>query len=355
MLERIHKLVKRSTTPPESVIQLLEDTSIGTNGAVYQLLDTRKKIHLLHQPNFIYIERNAKAIGNVTVCQRPIQLNDADFDALYIRYFAFNKLFQGGNTSTKGNSNFHQYFKALFHTSNFNPVAAEEKKSMYWAYIDPANVRSFNMNTKFGFETIGHFKTTAFSRVSPKKSKRIETLSTADREEVAQKIKDFYQGFDFFADTHLFEQDNYYVLRVGGEIIAGIQANPVHWKIKKLPGLSGKILLKTAPIIPRLSKLIRPNDHRFLATEGLFWKKGHEDFVVELLEGVLAESRHYSLLIWTDLNNDMLNKLDLKWGFIQKTKPDNQIEIVAKFNGFSKEEIERIKANKKYLSGFDMT
>lgn len=355
MIERVHKLVKRSTTPPESVIQLLENTTIGTNGALYQLLDTREKIQQLHQPNFIYLERNGQAIGNVTICERTVTLNTDQFDGLYIRYFAFKQLFQGGTKARHGQSNFHQYFKALFETSAFDPTKASNDKSMYWAYIDPLNVKSFNMNSRFGFTTIGQFKTTAFSRVRPKISKRVSPVTTEEMPEVKSKIEDFYADFDFYSDTHLFENNHFYVLKVDGEIIAGVQANPVHWKIKGLPGLSGKILLKTAPIIPRLSKLIKPNDHRFLATEGLFWKKGHEDFVVELLEGVLAATQHHSLLIWTDSNNHMLDRLDLKWGFIQKTKPKSEIEIVAKFNQFSAEEIEAIKSHKKYLSGFDMT
>lgn len=167
-------------------------------------------------------------------------------------------------------------------------------------------------------------------------------------------IKEFYTGFQLFSPIHLFENNAYYLRRINGEIVCGIQANPVHWKIKKLPGLSGKILLKFAPKIPRLKKLINPNNYQFLATEGIFWKKGFESEVSNLLEGILHETNHNSLLLWTDTQNLMLKKLPIKWGFIQKIKADNLISIVAKCNGYSKQEIEAIKNAPKYLSGFDM-
>lgn len=354
MLERIHKLIKHDTVPPQSVIELLKNTLIGTEGTLYQLLDTEVKIHALHKPHFIYLERNGKAIGNITICERPVQLGSEIQDSLYIRYFAFDTIFQGGGQKGNANSGFHNYFKALFETSNLNPVAPINDKSIYWAFIDPQNLRSFSMNERFGFQTIGHFRTTAFSRVHPKKG-NVERLKSSDRETVLKNIQEFYKDFHFFSDVHLFENDNYFVLRSEGEIVCGIQANPVHWKIKSLPGFSGKVLLKTAPYLPRIRKLINPKNHRFLATEGLFWKAGYENAVRELLEGVLALTAHHSLLIWTDDQNSMLDSIPIKWGFIQNMKADNTVNIVAKFNGFSDNEISDITSSKKYLSGFDMT
>ena len=119
--------------------------------------------------------------------------------------------------------------------------------------------------------------------------------------------------------------------------------------------MSGKLLLKYAPKIPRIKKLINPDDHRFLATEGLFWETGFESEVSNLLEGVLAETGHNSLLIWTDSDHDFLTDLPVKWGFIQRMKKNNLIHIVVKCNGYSEDEIITLKACPKYLSGFDMT
>lgn len=355
MFERIHNLVQRSNSAPNSVLELLKQTTIGTNGSLYQLLDTERKIHALHHPNFIYLERNNKAIGNITICNRSITLNGKNEEGLYIRYFAFDQVFQGGQQKGNATSQFHHYFKALFETSNLNPVDPEKNRSIYWAFIDPQNLRSFNMNERFGFEDIGSFTTTAFSRVKPKSSTNVSVLDSSDKDKVLSDLSIFYKDFQFFSDCHLFEDNNFYVLKDGDEIVAGIQANPVAWKIKSLPGAKGKFLVKYAHRIPRLRKLINPKHHEFLATEGLYWKPGYENRVEELLEAVLHLSGKHSLLIWTDQHNNMLEQISVNWGFIQKTKENNSINIVAKFIDYSSSEIDQIRKSKKYLSGFDMT
>lgn len=354
MLERIHQLVKHATYPPESVIQLLEQTCIGTKGTLYQLLDTRQKIKRLHSPHFIYLERNEKAIGTVTLCERDVQLNGLQTPTVYIRYFAFDQLFQGSSNQSRGRSSFHSYFKALFDTSNFDPIQPQGNKQLYWAFIDQENARSFNMNVNFGFRTIGSFKTKVFSRVHPK-NKGVERITEEDQKEVLNALQTFYKDFNFYSPIHLFEDQNYFVIRHQGEIVCGIQANPVHWRIKSLPGLTGRLMVRYAQFIPRIRKLIHPNDHRFLATEGLFWKEGFEHFIEPLLEGTLALTKHHSLLIWTDDQNSLFDSLSIKWGFIQRMKADNIVKIVGKFNSYTDREIERIIERPKYLSGFDMT
>ncbi|MEX1001046.1 MAG: hypothetical protein WDZ35_02940 [Crocinitomicaceae bacterium] len=354
-IEHIHRLVKRSRQAPESVIELLNNTLIGTNGSLYQLLDTSTKIHLLHQPHFIYFERNNRCIANLTICERTVQLNGNEFHSLYLRYFAFDKIFQGGSKSSKGHSSFHHYFQQLFKSSNFNPLAPKTEKSIYWAFIDPENLRSFAMNEKLGFQTVGAFTTTAFSRVKPSPSSRLERIQESDIPAARELIRNFYRDFNFYSEIHLFESSHFFVLKNKGEIIAGIQANPVRFHIKSLAGWGGKLLVKALPYLPRIKRLIQPKEQRFLATEGLFWKEGYEQQVEELLNGVLAETEHHLLLIWTDDQNKMLEKLPVKWGLIQRVKKDNPIHIVAKFNGFQPQEIDQIIHKKKYLSGFDMS
>jgi len=354
VLEQIHKLIKQDTIPPQSVIDLLKSTLIGTEGTLYQLLDTETKIHQLHHPHFVYLEPIRKAIVSMTMCERTVLINDPPNPTLYIRYFAFHQIFQGGTKNNGGNSSLHTYLKALFKTSNHNPVTPQNDQSIYWAFIDPQNLRSFNMNKRFGFESIGRFKTTAFSRSRPN-PKKVERLKHKDEKLVVKAIQKFYTGFQFFSTTHLFKSNNYFVIREKGKIVCGIQANPVHWRIKSLPGISGKFLLKFAPFIPGIRKVINPKNHRFLATEGLFWEPEYAHKVSDLLEGVLALTGHNSLLIWTDSENEMLAKLNLKWGLLQRIKKDNEIHIVAKFNHYDVSEINHIKAAPKYLSGFDMT
>lgn len=354
-LEQVHNLLKRSESPPISVVDLLKHTVIGTNGLRYQLLDTEEKIHALNRPHFLYLERNGEAIGNVTICKRQVKLGNGEIESLYLRYFAFKSIFQGGNKKGKSNSLFHEYFKQMFETANFNPCAPIFEKSIYWAFIDPENLRSFNMNEKLGFETIGTFKTFSFSRSRPKGKSEVSKIKAEEQEATLKLIQHFYKDHHFFSAVHLFKNNNYYVYKVDGEIVAGIQANPIKWKILSLPGKNGKLLKKLIPFIPGLRKIIRPEKHQFLATEGLFWKNGFEHLVPDFLEGVLSITGHHSLLIWKDHNDKRLENLKIHWGILERIKSEQSIHFVAKFNGFDQGEIDQIRSGKKYLSGFDMT
>lgn len=347
--------IQQATVAPEPLIQLLENTLIGTKGSLYQLLNTRQKIHRLDHPTFFYIQRHEKVLGTITICDRNVTLGLQNKNALYIRYFAFDKAFQGNSESAKSKSTlFDKHWKKIFETGNINSELAETKSTFFWAYIDPENLRSFRMNERFGFETIGQFRTIAFSRISPKKSTDLFKLHEDDKPEVLNYVRTFYSGYSFFSDVHLFDKD-YYVLKKKGKIVAGIQATPVQFKIHSLPGFAGKFLVKILPHIPLMKRIINPKQHRFLATEGLFWTEGNEKYLEELLSGVLGETKHYSLLIWNDEKSERIKNLKIKKGLLQKLKKDNLINIVAKPVNLSQEELSVLKNSPKYLSGFDMT
>jgi hypothetical protein len=354
---RLANLVQHSTIAPASVVELLKQTLIGTEGSLYQLLDTEQKIHQLDQPHFFFIQRHQKTIGTITICERPVTVEKQPALALYIRYFAFDPAYQSNasNKNRERNSVLDQHWKKILDTGNLSTDEPGKRSTFFWAFIDPQNLRSFNVNERFGFETIGTFSTIAFSRFFPKKSGQVERLAAADRKSTLEKIKVFYKDYALFSDVHLFEHNNYFVYRQDGEIVAGIQANPARFRIVSLPGIGGKIMIRLIPFIPFLRRIIHPEAHRFLASEGLFWLPGHENKVEPLLNSVLAITRHYSLLIWEDNNSNAVKNLRLKWGALQGLKKNNEINIVAKFIAFDPAKTDWIKTAPKYLSGFDMT
>lgn len=356
MENRLANLIQHATVAPQSVVDLLKNTLIGTEGSLYQLLDTEFKIHLLDHPHFFYIERNNKALGTITICERNVSLGKTEKQVLYIRYFAFDSAFQGsGNKARDRNSIFDQHWKKIFNTGSLSESEVEIKSTLFWAYIDPQNFRSFNMNERFGFETIGKFRTIAFSRFHPKFSKDVSVVLTNEKEEVLEMIRNFYREYSFFSDAHLFDQNNFFVLKENGKIVAGIQANPAKFRIVSLPGIGGKIALRIFPKLPLLKKIVNPEENKFLATEGLFWLNGYENQVENLLNGVLYLTKHHSMMIWEDTSVQRIRKLPLKWGTLQKIKKDNEINIVVKEVNLAAMELDILRNTPKYLSGFDMT
>jgi len=359
MEDRLTNLIQHSTIAPISVIELLRSTLIGTEGSLYQLLDTEQKIHQLENPHFYFIERHQKVLGTVTICERPVSIKNQIIHALYCRYFAFDPLFQSGGNKKKstrdGNSIFDKHWHKIFDTGNLSDDEYQIRSTFFWAYVDPQNFRSFNMQDRFGFEQIGTFNTIAFSRFFPKKNEHVFRLEKSEQKNVLSSIQDFYADYSLVSDAHLFEHNNYFVYKEKGEIVAGIQANPTRFKIISLPGFTGKLLVKFLPFLPLMKKIINPKNHRFLATEGIFWKEDHQDKIEKLLSAVLAETNHNSLLIWEDNFSTRIKNLPLKWGMLQRIKKNNEILIVAKFINMTDDVVLGIKTGPKYLSGFDVS
>jgi len=359
MFERLKNIITRTSTIDDEILKLLTDTTIGTNGAKYQHLHTPKKIHQLKNPIFITIRRHNKAVGNMAVCERHFLVNKQQVKSLYVRYFAFDKIYHasGKPKQVDRESIFDLYLKKLFTTSNVDVNEPEFESSMYWAFIDPLNNKSWNMSNRFGFETIGYFSTYAFSRFYPKKHKQVRQINSNEIDKVWQKTQYFYKGFNFVSNTHLFKDNNYFVYVENDKIVAGIQVFDIHWRIDAMPGTKGKLMVKTLPYIPFMNRIINPKNYHFLATEGLFWEAGYEHVVEDLLNAVLAEKGKNSMLFWFDDADEKLpnhfKNMDL--GILQKLKSDNSIEIVAKFNNFSTSLKEQILAQKNYISGFDTT
>jgi hypothetical protein len=75
----------------EDLIELLEKTELGTNGARYVHLDTRNRIKEADHPISYSLVRNQNIIANITFCRRDV--------GYYLRYFAFSSAFQ--NKSAK--------------------------------------------------------------------------------------------------------------------------------------------------------------------------------------------------------------------------------------------------------------
>jgi len=306
----------------QGILDLLEDTILGTNGAKYRHLDTAERIKEADNPLFVSIERNGKTLGNITFCRRG--------EHWYIRYFAFKSFLQASSkskTNDTGNSflkkELNQFFEQAFEGDGLEfPV-----KSMY-AFIDPQNERSKWMSQNFGFETIAQLSTQSFSRLYPKKSHRFS--KEYDWNELKEIAQTSYGRFNYFFETH-HSKPPFYVLRNDkNEIIACAHVLKVRWEIVRLPGKWGGVLTKTIPHIPFLSRLIRPKNHVFLVPDIVWSRANDSSLLTELFESMLADSKLNLILWWTDVRNPIYEQVkdQMKWGILHKIVGVASVDVV---------------------------
>ncbi len=295
--------------PTEGIISLLENTTLGTNGAQYRHLDTRQRIQEADQPLFLSLERHEKVLGNVTFCRRG--------KTWYIRYFAFDRAFQTGNNRRRENNGSSNLKKQL--TTFFNEVlegnSYGDVDSMY-AYIEPRNERSKWMSQNFGFQKIATLNTQTFSRVKPEFSARLEMLN--DPTEVLPLLNQTYASRRYYFD-HFLTKPPYYVLRnQQGELIAAARFTKVHWEIVRLPGKTGHLLTRIVPFIPFLNRLIQPKHHHFLVPDGVVLKDHNPKVLEEFFSAVLYYEKRHVILWWMDERDSLFLavKKKVRWGLL---------------------------------------
>jgi len=329
--------------PTANLLALLNETELGTNGAIYRHLDTVERIKEADSPLFLSLEKKDKVVGNITFCKRG--------EFWYIRYFAFRSFVQASGkkkSSDKGNSflkrELSKFFDEVFEGKHsITPVT-----SMY-AYIEPKNDRSKWMSENFGFKKIGQIATQSFSRVYPKNSIRVEKIN--DWEEIKELVKSRYSDHQYFFLNHS-QKPPFYILKKENEIIACAKVTRVNWEIVRLPGKMGGLLTKIIPYIPFLNKLIKPKNHTFVVPEIVVTQQNDSAHVEELFEAILFREKLNLILWWIDENDPLyINvKNKIKWGLLHKLIGVNPVDIMQRTKN-----PETIKNTKPvFVTGFDL-
>jgi len=313
----------------EEIISLLENTTLGTNGAQYRHLDTRNRIAESDNPLFLSLERHEKVLGNVTFCRRG--------GSWYIRYFAFAGAFQAGSRrkrEDKGSSVLKQQLNTFF-DEVLEKQLHGEVTSMY-AYIEPRNDRSKWMSENFGFQKFSTLETQTFSRVKPSFSNRLELLT--DTTEILPLVRQTYGEHRYVFD-HFLLQPPYYVLRNDqGEILAAARFTKVHWEIVRLPGKMGRQLTRLIPYIPLINRLIQPKNHHFLVPDGLVLKDLNPKVLEEFFSAVLHYEKRHVILWWMDAEDPLFLSVKKKvhWGLLHRLVGTTPVDVMERRSSDSK-------------------
>ena len=330
---------------PNEAINFLESIAWGNEGAVYEHKNTEHQISHLHQPALMAIKENDKIQGTAVFCNTPVAVGQAVFNCYYVRYFASSKEIRGKGVIKKYGIKVMEAIRE-----------GEKEKTIFFASVEKGNKASYKTVESAGYQNIGVIKTNGFSRFFPKSIKNIERVNTeSGREEVLELLKKQYQQHALVQFNSIFIQDDYYVIRVNGEIVAGCQLHHVHWVINNMPGLTGKILMNVVPHLPVLNKIFNPNRFEFLAFEGIYCKPGYENRVEDLFEGLLAKEKLKTAIYWMAGNCPVRKRIEekCKSGLIHSFVKDSDVYIMAAFHGLDEKDISDLKSRPLFVSGFD--
>ncbi len=301
-----------------ALVYLLKHTTLGTNGAKYRHLDIEERTQLADNPMSFSLKRNETLLANITFCNRE--------HGLYLRYFAFDKRFQGAGEkkSNARNSSLKVKIEEVF-----KDLESKEKKCLY-AYIDPKNTRSKWMSEQFGFQSQGIIATQSFSRFYPKKSVRLAEIS--DFNQISELVRKQYENHQFYFEAQSSKPNFLAITNDYGEITALARFTKVHWEINRLPGKWGGVVTKILPFVPFINKLIHPKSHQFIVPEIVCIPSNKSEHLEELFTSALAYFNVNSLLWWVDEKDSVYKEFrsKVKWGFLDKMLGVSPVDIVVR-------------------------
>jgi hypothetical protein len=220
------------------------------------------------------------------------------------------------------------------------------------------NERSKNLVNQVGYEYIRSFLTVAFSRFSPKPDNRVTKItSEEEKDKMKSLLLEFYHDYSLFIPDNAFYGDKYYILKEGGEIIAGVSAIPSVYKIYDMPGIWGWIYMKVLPKAPYFKRLFHPEEFRHLVFDAIYCRKGKEDKLASLFESVCATEGYFTGLTWLDDRSELFDKLrsGVRMGALNRMLNAKPGLVYMRFLNFTEKEKESFFDAPAYISGFDFS
>ena len=334
------------TSPGEELMEHMHQTVMGQPGGLrYHHTDLEERMKSGDENYFMYLRKSGKMLGSVGFCGKQSVTAGLAHDSWLIRYFSIKAPIKGAPKKRKSKADLKDENKRTTVLGRFiQPVFANpsqlregdanaEQPAIIFAIIDQTNLRSMNFSAQMGLETVGSMAGFSFSRLKPRRSDRIECGEESERALILDQITEYYKDYTLFFSDSIFKNNDYYLIKEEGRMVAGLQIYEVTWKIVEF----GKQLANRAAgllaWIPQLRKRINKDELSFLAFDALYCEPGYEKVLYELMEGVLERKEHNIAIIMADLESDLyaLFKEHKKLGMLHKIMGTSYADIRVRF------------------------
>ena len=338
--------IEVENSPSEELMEHMHQTIMGQSGGMqYHHTDLEQKMNSGDENYFMYLRKSGKMLGSVGFCSKPIETAGFTHDSWLIRYFSIKAPIRGLPKKRKSKADLQDENKRTTVLGRFiQPVFADpaqlregetrgDQPAIVFAIIDQTNLRSMNFSAQMGLETVGSMAGFSFSRLRPRRSNRIETVEENQRADILKQIKEFYKDYTLFYSDSIFSNNDYFVIKEGGRMVAGVQIYPVSWKIVDFGNMLTNRAAGLLGRIPSLRKRINKDEISFLAFDAIYCEPGFEKMLYELLEGVLERTKHNIAMMMMDLESDLyaLFKENKKLGILHKIQGNSYADIRVRF------------------------
>ncbi|MEN8228566.1 MAG: hypothetical protein ABFS38_10465 [Bacteroidota bacterium] len=362
--------IEVESTPGDEIMDHMQDTVLGQPGGFrYQHTNLEERLNAPGENYFIYLRKGGKMMGSIGFCGKPAETRGVSYDSWLIRYFSIKAPMRSVPNKRKEQSNPKDEKKRSSVLGRFfQPVAAnpsqlregeckEDEPAIIYGIIEQKNLRSMNFSAQMGMETVGQMAGFSFSRMRPRKSDHVEQLPEVEQESMLALLKEFYQDYTLFFPDPLFEENDYYVIKESGRVVAGIQIYPVTWRIIDFGSSLANRVVKIITRITWVKKRFNPDQFRMLAYDGIYCEKGYESALYELMEGVLERTDTYVAMLMMDTESDIyrIYNQNQNLGILHKIMGTSKADIRVRFINLPAEIRQHFLDHPTYIPTYDNT
>jgi len=360
--------VEVESSPNEELLEHMHKTLMGQPGGFrYHHTNLEERMKSGKENYFMYLRKSGKMMGSVGFCGKHSVTAGLAHDSWLIRYFSIKAPLRTVPKKRKTKADLRDENKRSGVLGRFiQPVFADpaqlrdgktgsEQPSIIFAIIDQTNLRSMNFSSQMGLETVGTMAGFSFSRMKPRRSERIEQIADPEKETILNQIREYYREFTLFYSETIFKNDDYYMIKEEGRMVAGLQIYPVHWKIVDFGGKMANGAMKLLTRIPWVRKRISLDKLSFLALDAIYCEPGYEDVLYELMEGVLERSGNYIAMLMMDQKTDLyaIFRDRKKLGIVHRVLGTYDADIQMRFINMPEEIREHFYKSPSYIPTYD--
>jgi len=338
--------VEVESSPNDELLEHMHSTVMGQPGGFrYQHTNLVDRINSPGENYFMYLRKGEKMIGSVGFCGKPSETEGISYDSWLIRYFSIKAPLRAVPKKRKEQEDQKEENKRSSVLVRFiEPVLADPSQlresaqepgqpAIIYGVVEQKNLRSINIGTQLGLETVGQLAGFSFSRLRPERSDRVEQLSMEEQGTMLTILKEYYRDYTLFFSDPLFKNDDYYVIKESGRVVAGIQIYHVTWRIVDFGNGMANWVVRLLTKIPWFKKRFDMEQLKLLAFDGIYCEEGFEIALYELMEGVLERTGIYLAMLMMDMDSDIYRvfKEGKKLGILNKILGSFYGDIRARF------------------------
>jgi hypothetical protein len=338
------KVVRLAREPSPQVIRLLERTVWGGRGLLYRIRGIDAKLRRLSDPHVFSVEVEGRLAAICILNRKTALVLGAEYDAFHFVMVATDEAERGKGLANLLGTQIRRFCEDAF-----------REPGVGYGYIEASTEYSLRLSDRIGHTVERFVPLTVFSRFFPRDDPDVRPLLESEAEGVRERLYALYEGhslLDF--DTSLRPED-YFVLSRDGRIVAGAQAEILHWSVVRMPGLVGRFIVGGLPHIPGLRNLFNVRNLYFLRFGNLFVRPGDEAQLATLLEALLARNGLRLGLILMDQQSPVFEGIRAfgKFGLLNAALRGTT-KVVADFRGVTEDEIAEIRSRPVLVSAGDV-